>query len=136
MNNIEQHKLHIKGESALTVEVLLSGIVVVQLGAIVALVSKMVGVDISMPNFSKNDGGTQEQEMTDQQADEYYDVLSERNREFDARMQNMKDELANTQPYTAKQGFAAETEPGVENLPHSIISDTHSDSMDGEEYAR
>lgn len=80
------------------------------------------------------DEGVQGAEVPDN-AEHDYEYESARNAEMDERVARLKEELASKQPIEWRTGYDAEvTHPGVENLPHSIIPETYSNTRK-EEYA-
>lgn len=58
----------------------------------------------------------------------------EREKEFDLRIVSMKNELANQRKYIEeiKENEALVLHPGIQNLPHNIIGDTHDNLPDVE----
>lgn len=121
-----------------TVQVLLTVVILVQLFVILSLVGQISGVD--MLKAFKKDGKVTEQQPVEtpiNPSDEFEPLTEdERGTVFDQRIMAMKAELAEQHNIVPRPGHTAEElHPGVTNLPHSIISDTHSDST-GEEYAK
>jgi hypothetical protein len=62
----------------------------------------------------------------EEQLTEYEKYVIERNAEHDARIDRLKEELANQQPPEVRKGTPAlELHPDVKNIPHGDVRVTH-----------
>lgn len=122
----------------MTVQLLLTVLVLVQLAVNLKLMGIIAGVD--MFTFGKKKDKVTEQhpvEVPDEhpEAVNLFDSIdeSDRNKSFDERISAMKNQMGMQHGVVPRPTHTAEElDPNVKNLPHSIIPDTHTNAVDNE----
>ena len=105
----------------------------VQLNALMDMVGELL-TDSSVADEPVSHAEVQENEKLHEHLTDAEIGIIEREAEFDLRIARMKDELADNLPMSApRRGYEAEIlHPGIINLPHNTIRDTHDDLPDVE----